>query len=209
MKYAQFNPTWTVPPGILRRDVIPKIKEDVNYLVEKDMKLLDNKTGKEVDPSTIDWANISGRGFPYQVVQQPGPENSLGEVKFIFPNPHFVFLHDTPHKEHFDDTVRLFSSGCIRIQHPFEFAELVLDDPEWNQAAIQKTLDSGRIKTVYLKKPMPVLVLYWTVEPTGEDGPKFLPDVYDRDGAVLKALNEPFRFVPPDDLPAWMQDSAG
>ena len=208
MSFVQFNPTWTVPPGILRRDVLPKIKEDRNYLVEKDMKLIDNKTGKEIDPASIDWDNLSGRGFPYQVVQQPGPENSLGEVKFIFPNNHFVFLHDTPSKQNFDRSVRMFSSGCVRIENPFEFAELVLNKPEWDQAEIQKTLDSGRIKTVYLDYTLPVLVLYWTVETIGDDGPKFLPDVYDRDGPILKALNAPFKFVPPDDLPDWMGDTA-
>lgn len=200
MSYVQFNPTWTVPPGILRRDIIPKIKLDPGSLAANDMRLVDNKTGKEVDPFTLDWANLSGRGFPYQVVQQPGPKNPLGQVKFIFPNPHSVYLHDTTQKERFVENVRTFSAGCIRIQHPFEFVELVLNDPEWNMTSIQKTVDAKKIKTVYLKQKLPVLVLYWTVEPTGKDGPKFLPDIYERDAPILKALNEPFKFVAPDDL---------
>jgi len=152
-----------------------------------------------VDPNTLDWAKLDGR-FPYQVVQRPGPKNPLGQVKFIFPNRHSVFLHDTTHKEHFTENVRTFSAGCIRIQHPFEFAELVLNDPEWDMTNIQKTVDAKRIKTVYLKQQLPVLVLYWTVVPTGKDGPRFLPDIYERDAAILKELNESFKFVAPDVL---------
>jgi murein L,D-transpeptidase YcbB/YkuD len=207
MKYAQFNPTWTIPPGIFRRDTLPKLKEDaLGYLAEKDMKLVDNSTGKEVDPATIDWAAATPRNFRYQVVQRPGPDNALGLVKFIFPNPHYVFLHDTNHREHFDDKVRTFSSGCIRIEHPFEFARLVLNDDKWDDEAIQAVIDSKQTKTVYLKEPLPTLVLYWTVNPITEKGaPEFLADVYDRDGRVLKALEAPFRVVLPDDASEWIE----
>lgn len=208
MKYVQFNPTWTVPPGILKRDILPKMKADASgYLTEKNMKLVDNKTGKEVDPSTIDWAAATPRNFRYQVVQRPGPDNALGQAKFIFPNPHFVFLHDTNHREHFDDQVRTFSSGCIRIEYPMEFARLVLDDPDWDDAAIQSVIETGQTKTVYLNEPLPVFILYWTVDPLTEDGvPRFLPDVYDRDDRIFTALEAPFRFEPPDDLPAWIEE---
>jgi murein L,D-transpeptidase YcbB/YkuD len=207
MKYVQFNPTWTIPPGILRRDTLPKLKADAEgYLAEKNMKLVDNSTGREVDPATIDWAGVTSRNFRYQVVQRPGPDNALGRAKFIFPNPHYVFLHDTNHREHFDDKVRTFSSGCIRIEHPLEFARLVLDDEQWDDAAIQNVIDSKQTKTVYLKEPLPVLVLYWTVNPITEGGrPEFLADVYDRDGRVLKALGEPFRVVPPDNASDWLE----
>jgi murein L,D-transpeptidase YcbB/YkuD len=188
MKYVQFNPTWTVPPGILKRDILPKMKADASgYLTEKNMKLVDNKTGKEVDPSTIDWAAATPRNFRYQVVQRPGPDNALGQAKFIFPNPHFVFLHDTNHREHFDDQVRTFSSGCIRIEYPMEFARLVLDDPDWDDAAIQSVIETGQTKTVYLNEPLPVFILYWTVR-------------------IFTALEAPFRFEPPDDLPAWIEE---
>jgi murein L,D-transpeptidase YcbB/YkuD len=207
MKYAQFNPTWTVPPGILRRDILPKLKADAEgYLAEKNMKLVDNSTGKEIDPASIDWAAATPRNFRYQVVQRPGGDNALGLVKFIFPNPHFVFLHDTNHREHFDDKVRTFSSGCIRIEHPFEFARLVLNDDQWDDAAIQDIVDSKQTKTVYLKEPLPVLVLYWTVNPLTEKGaPVFLADVYDRDDIVLRALEAPFRVVLPDNIATWLE----
>jgi murein L,D-transpeptidase YcbB/YkuD len=207
MKYAQFNPTWTVPPGILKRDILPKLIADAEgYLVEKNMKQVDNSTGKEIDPASIDWATVTSRNFRYQVVQRPGGENALGLVKFIFPNPHFVFLHDTNHREHFDDKVRTFSSGCIRIEHPFEFARLVLNDDKWDDAAIQDVVNSKQTKTVFLKEPLPVLVLYWTVNPITEKGvPVFLADVYDRDDRVLKALEAPFHVVLPDNMPSWLE----
>ena len=206
MKYIVFNPTWTVPPGILKRDILPKLKADaVGYTTKQNIKLVDNKTGKEVDPSSIDWAAASPRNFRYQVVQRPGPDNALGQAKFIFPNSHYVFLHDTNHREHFDDKVRTFSSGCIRIEYPMEFARRVLDDPDWDDAAIQGVLETGQTKTVYLNEPLPVFILYWTVDPLTEDGvPRFLPDVYDRDGKIFKALDAPFQFVQPDDAPAWI-----
>jgi murein L,D-transpeptidase YcbB/YkuD len=206
MTYVQFNPTWTIPPGIFRRDTLPKLKADAEaYLTEKNMKLVDNATGREVDPATIDWAAATPRNFRYQVVQRPGPDNALGMVKFIFPNRHYVFLHDTNHREHFDEEVRTFSSGCIRIEHPFEFAKLVLNDPAWDDAAIEAVIESKQTKTVYLKPKLPVLILYWTVNPITETGvPEFLPDVYDRDGAVLQALEAPFRYVPPDDVQKWI-----
>jgi len=149
---------------------------------------------------------MTTRKFHYQVVQQPGPDNALGLAKFIFPNPHFVFLHDTNHRDHFDDKVRTFSSGCIRIEYPMEFARLVLDDPDWDDAAIEKVIESGKTKTVYLNEPLPVMIIYWTVIPVTEDGPRFLPDVYDRDGTVLNAFEAPFRFVPPEDLSTLLEE---
>ncbi len=210
MKYVQFNPTWTVPPGILRRDILPRLKADAEgYLAAQNMKLVDSATGQEVDPTRIDWPNMSARTFRYQVVQRPGPNNALGLAKFIFPNPHYVFLHDTNHREHFDADVRTFSSGCIRIEHPMEFARLVLDDADWNDQAIQRVLNSKQTRTVFLNEPLPVMILYWTVDPVTDDGkPRFLADVYDRDDAVLAALEEPFRFVLPDDMPAWLDEDA-
>jgi murein L,D-transpeptidase YcbB/YkuD len=208
MKYAQFNPTWTVPPGILRRDILPKLKAGAeDYLQKQDMKLVDSATGEEVAPSMIDWEAASPRNFRYQVVQRPSPDNALGQVKFIFPNPHFVFLHDTNHREHFDDEVRTFSSGCIRIEHPMEFARRVLDDPDWDDAAIQSVIDSKKTRTVYLNEPLPVMILYWTLNPITADGtPEFLPDVYDRDDRILTALEAPFKLVLPDDAPDWLEE---
>ena len=195
MKYLQFNPTWTVPPGILAKDILPRVLQDPGYLATKNMDLI-NRDGKKVDPASVDWSQYSARRLPpYQFVQRPGPTNALGRVKFIFPNEHFVFLHDTPSKGLFARTERTFSSGCIRVENPFELAEILLNDAEkWNPASIQKLLDSEKPQTVFLKDPMTVMLLYSTVGVADDEVVRFYSDIYDRDARVLKSLNADFEY---------------
>ena len=190
MEYLVFNPTWTVPPTILKNDVLPAIQKDIGYLAEKNMVVLDN-SGKVVDPGSIDWAGYAGGNFRYTIRQEPGPTNALGRVKFIFPNKHFVFLHDTPSKSLFERSERAFSSGCIRVEHPFELAELLLADKGYDQAKIAQVLDTGKIENVYLTKPLPVLLLYWTTFTTLEGQCNFRKDVYGRDPGIIAALDGP------------------
>ena len=126
------------------------------------------------------------------VRQPPGPNNALGQVKFMFPNPHFVFLHDTNHRELFNRAQRTFSSGCIRVREPFDLAERLLqDNPGWDRARIDSVIASGRTTRVNLKEPMPIIIAYGTAV-SGEDGVGFRPDIYKRDARVLKALDAPF-----------------
>jgi len=195
IKYLQFNPTWTVPPGILRNDILPAVQKDVGYLAAKEMDLID-RDGKIVDPATVDWSRYgAGRLPPYQFVQRPGPANALGRVKFIFPNSHFVFLHDTPSKALFDRTERTFSSGCIRVENPFVFAELLLNNPgKWNSDSIQKLLDSEKPQNVFLDEPLTVMLLYGTVGATDMELVRFYNDIYQRDARVLNSLNAAFAF---------------
>jgi murein L,D-transpeptidase YcbB/YkuD len=194
LKYLVFNPTWTVPPTILKKDVLPAIKRDLGYLKKKNMKVID-RSGKAVDPASLDWSKYSGKNFPYAIRQDPGPANALGRVKFIFPNKHFVFLHDTPSKALFARETRTFSSGCIRVENPFHLAEALLKDSlKWNLNKIGELIDSEKTKTVYLKKSIPVLILYATAFPSLEDEfVQFRNDVYSRDQAILKQLREPFK----------------
>ena len=196
MSYVQVNPTWTVPPTILRNDILPKVKRDPSYLRERNISVI-NRDGEIVDPDSVDW-NSYGNSVPFTLRQEPGPTNALGRVKFIFPNPHFVFLHDTPSRQLFDRPDRTFSSGCIRVENPFELAELMIDDPgRWNQASFDRQLESGKIKTIYTKDKMPVLIMYWTAE-AGLDGRiRFFKDVYERDERLLKALDGPVGFNVP------------
>ena len=143
IQYLVLNPTWTVPPGILRKDKLPAIKRDPSYLARTNISVL-TRDGVEVDPSTIDWQSMNANNFPYILRQRPGPDNALGQVKFIFPNKHFVFLHDTPSRALFDHSERAFSSGCIRVENPLDLAErLLADRPEWDRAAIDKQLATG------------------------------------------------------------------
>ena len=189
IEYIDFNPTWTIPPGILRRSVIPNLKKDPAYLDKNGYHLL-TLDGKIVDPKSIDWANV--KGFPYIVRQPPGPNNAMGLVKFMFPNPHFVFLHDTNNRELFDRTQRAFSAGCIRVKEPFDLAERLLQQQAgWSRTRIDDVIASGRTTRVNLDQPMPIIIGYGTAVGT-EDGVSFRPDIYKRDDKVLKALDAPF-----------------
>ena len=202
MKYLVLNPDWTVPPTILRKDVLPKMVKDPSYLADHNMDVVDN-SGCAVDPKSVDWKRYPAATFPYIIRQRPGPTNSLGLVKFIFPNPHFVFLHDTPSRDLFEKTDRSFSSGCIRIENPLDLAEILLrNKPEWNRAAIDAAIAEGTSKTIYLDQPIPVLVMYLTAI-AFDDGRDFAfyRDVYERDAALSKALNAGFVYVPPKGMP--------
>jgi murein L,D-transpeptidase YcbB/YkuD len=194
ISYFEVNPTWTVPPTILGQDLIPAVKRDPNYLREKNMRVID-RHGNPVDQAGIDWSRYSGSDFPYLIRQEPGPENALGRIKFMFPNKHAVYLHDTPSKELFRRTERTFSSGCIRIEDPYGFAELLLDeDPHWNRERVIAAVDSLETRTIPLRKPVVVILLYWTVDVENDGTVLFKQDIYDRDPPIIKALGEAFRF---------------
>jgi len=190
--YLVFNPTWTVPPGILRNETLPAIRNDASYLVKQNMTVVD-RSGRAVDPATIDW-NAS---FPYSVRQEPGPNNALGRVKFMFPNPYMVYLHDTPSRRLFDRADRTFSHGCIRVEDPLRLAELLLaTTPGWNRDTIDSAIATGTTRTVTLANPMPVMLLYFTAEIDAQGDLTFFRDPYDRDHTVIRGLDEPFR--PPE-----------
>jgi murein L,D-transpeptidase YcbB/YkuD len=194
LSYMEINPTWTVPPTILRNDTLPAIKKDPTYLQTKNMSVID-RDGRKIDPATIDWQSY-GSSIPYSIRQEPGPNNALGEIKFIFPNKHFVFLHDTPNRNLFDRPDRTFSSGCIRVEHPFELAELIMNNPrEWDQAAFRKVQQTRQTRRINTPK-LPVLVVYLTASAEQDGRPRFLKDVYNRDKAVLNALNGPVVITP-------------
>jgi murein L,D-transpeptidase YcbB/YkuD len=191
--YVVFNPTWTIPPGILVKDKLPELKRNPGALKRMNIRVLDG-SGREVNPYSVNWASYGpSRLPPYQFVQDPGPNNALGLVKIMFPNPYLVYLHDSPAKSLYEQDQRAFSSGCIRVQRPFELAELVLNDPQWNQQAIQDVLATKQTRTVNLKKPIPVLILYWTAQPRADGQINFRNDIYGRDAATLAALNSDFR----------------
>jgi murein L,D-transpeptidase YcbB/YkuD len=191
LSYLVFNPTWTVPPTILRRDILPAVRNNVGYLATRNIDVIDD-SGMVVDPTTIDW---SGSTFPYRFVQRPGPNNALGRVKFMFPNEHFVYLHDTPSRDLFDRESRAFSSGCIRVEDPLELARLLLRRG-WDEDRINDVIAAGRTETISLDDPITVLLLYWTAEAGDAGRPIFYADVYARDAEVSAALAAPFRPSP-------------
>ena len=199
IRYMELNPTWTVPPGILRNDILPAVKRDPGYLEKKNISVID-RDGKIVDPATVDWQAYS-KGVPYTLRQEPGPNNALGRIKFIFPNQHFVFLHDTPSRGLFDRAERTFSSGCIRVEHPIRFAEVLtnLDNqPNWDEAALHEVLDTRQTRRIHMKTPLPVLILYLTASLDTGNRVRFLRDVYDRDAKLLEALDGEVRIELPE-----------
>jgi len=193
MTYLVLNPTWTVPPTILREDLLPEIRRDPDTLARRNIVVLDT-AGTVVNPADVDW---SARGFRYMLRQEPGPDNALGRVKFMFPNPYDIYMHDTPARDLFTRADRTFSSGCIRLEHPLELAELLLrESGQWDRAAIDRVLAAGRPQTVKLPRPLTVLLIYATAVP--EDGEiYFLQDVYSRDARLLRALDDEFEFTAP------------
>lgn len=185
--YVTFNPTWTVPPTILVKDMLPKIRNNPGYLDANRIRVIDRE-GNVLDPLTVDWDNPRG----LTLRQDAGSDNSLGQVVIRFPNDYAIYLHDTPHRELFAQSNRATSSGCIRVENPLQLVELLFNDPvRWNSAGIQKQLVNGKTENIRLPVKVPVLLAYWTVDLSLDGRVTFKPDVYGYDSPVLRALNLP------------------
>ncbi|WP_258364130.1 L,D-transpeptidase family protein [Halomonas sp. LBP4] len=179
------NPTWTIPPTILREDVLPAIRQDLGYLWRERIQVL-SPSGEPLDPWEVDWE----RPGNIMLRQAAGPQNALGRVAIRFPNDHLVYLHDTPAQGLFAREQRAFSSGCIRVQGVLEFAQLLFDDTDSGRD-IEALIDAGQTRNVPLAEPVPLILHYWTVH-ANEDGElAFRPDIYQRDEALLQALDRP------------------
>ncbi len=191
--HVVLNPTWTVPPGIIAGDILPDLRRGGNLLMRKRLKVLD-ASGRVLDPAEIRVPPAGSTRFPYTLRQDSGPDNALGVVKIMFPNPYFVYLHDTPSKNLFAEDSRAFSSGCIRIERPLELvARLLAPDPQWTPAALQDAVATGVTRTVRLPIQVPVLLIYWTMDRDPDGSLVFKPDIYKRDARTLAALDAPFR----------------
>lgn len=188
MRYLDLNPSWTVPPGIVG-EVLAEVRRDPAYLRRQGMRVLD-RSGRPVELSIASLARYTAATFPYVFRQDPGPLNPLGRIKFVFPNPYNVYLHDTPAKSLFEREQRTFSHGCIRVQDPLRLAEQILGDPvRWSRDALEAAIAEGRTRTIPLPKPLPVMLLYWTASADLHGELHFYRDVYGRDAAVLAALD--------------------
>lgn len=193
IKYLVMNPTWTVPPTIFQKDILPKLKKNSGYLREKNMRVI--TWGREVvDAAEINWTDYPPKKFPYLIRQEPGPDNALGRIKFMFANDYDVYLHDTPSKTLFDRQERAFSSGCVRIENPFQFAELLLADNSITSDDFDKIIQSKKISQISLKTPVTIMLLYATATSDRQGNIYFNKDIYDRDKAILKGLQQPFSF---------------
>lgn len=189
--YVVFNPIWNVPHSIAVTEIVPRARRDPGYLQREGFRIVSGwgADAREIDPGTIDWSAIRAGGFPYRIYQEPGPRNALGRVKFMFPNEHDVYLHDTPERRLFRQPVREFSHGCIRVEKPIELAVLLLrGNEEWSPQRIDRTIASGRETTVLLPEPLPIHIQYWTAWTEADGTVQFRDDIYGRDRVLAEAL---------------------
>ncbi|MBL7963279.1 MAG: L,D-transpeptidase family protein [Flavobacteriales bacterium] len=185
-----FSPTWTVPTSIVRGEILPALKKNSGYLARKNMELVD-ASGRVVPPGSVDWDKYT-KGIPYAVRQKPGPSNSLGLVKFLFPNPYSIYMHDTPAKEKFQADRRAFSHGCIRLSDPPGLAEYLLrNDSTWTPAAIRKAMNGGKEVNVNLQEKVPVVIGYFTAWVDRQGSLNFRDDVYGHDARMAAELFSP------------------
>jgi murein L,D-transpeptidase YcbB/YkuD len=191
MTYLVINPYWDVPHSIAVKDKLPLIQKDPGYLAQQKMRVYQGwgADRREIDPASIDWSKLGPKNFPYRLRQDPGPQNALGRLKFMFPNKYNVYIHDTPSRELFAKTRRTFSSGCIRVEKPLQLAEYLLSgSPAWTRQSLQAAIDRGFEQTVPLPEPIPVHLVYLTAWVDADDVLQLRRDIYNRDAAIETAL---------------------
>ncbi len=171
MTYLELNPAWNIPTSIAEEEILPKAAGDPGYLSSHNIEVVQE-------------------GSKSRLRQRPGPDNPLGQVKFMFPNEHDIYLHDSPAEHLFAETERDFSHGCIRLERPMDLAHVLLQGSEWTPEKLQEALDSGEQKTVTLPRPLPVHLVYFTTWVDKDGTVEFRHDVYGHDAKLAKALAE-------------------
>lgn len=184
IKTVVFNPKWGVPPSIIINEYAPKMRRDPGYLTRNGFIVTD-LNGNEIDPGSVDWWNISASPS-FGVQQLAGGDNALGELKFLFPNAHDIYMHDTPTKNLFKQDVRDFSHGCVRVENPREFAQVLLG---WSKDQIEKGLAISDTHSVDLPVKVPVYLTYFTAWVDDKGEVVYHDDIYGRDAAIAKAMN--------------------
>lgn len=188
MEYMAINPTWNIPRSITTKEYLPMMKRNPNAAGH--LKIYDSR-GRVVPRSAVNFAAYTERNFPYSMKQPPSNSNALGLVKFMFPNPYNIYLHDTPSKSLFARETRAFSHGCIRLGDPFDFAYALLaaqtDDPV---GLFKSYLNTGQETNVRLDVPLPVHLVYFTAYPSAKGRMEYRRDVYGRDATIFRALQD-------------------
>ena len=186
MKYVEFHPFWRLPDSIKVKEILPSIANGGSgALARRGLKMA--YQGKEVNPATVNFGTTDIRA--YEIFQPPGPGNALGDVKFMFPNHYDVYMHDTPSKDLFADNVRAFSHGCMRVQNPQKFAEVVMGEANgWSNERLKQQFADVTNQQVPLDHPLPVHVTYFTVRAAADGQLSFIDDVYGHDRRVTFAL---------------------
>jgi murein L,D-transpeptidase YcbB/YkuD len=181
-----FNPFWTVPVSIVRRDLIPKMQAEPDYLEKNRIRIFDQRN-RELKAADVNW--YTDEAVHYQFKQDPGEFNSLGAIRINFPNPHQVYMHDTPFKNFFGDDFRFHSSGCVRVQNVRDLVNwLLIGTAGWTRAEVDRVLKSGERKDAKLARPVPLYWVYVTAWATPDGIVQFRDDIYGRDGLGPVAL---------------------
>lgn len=182
----RFNPFWTVPASIIRKDLIPRMQKDPTYLADHHIRIFDRK-GNEVSEEQVNWQTDEAVNYMFR--QDPGDDNSLGFVKLQFHNPYDVYLHDTPEKNLFGSDYRFESSGCVRVHNVRELVAWVLRDTGYDLARVNQTIRTGERLDVEVTNPPTIMTVYLTAWTTGDGVVHFRDDIYglDNQGAVAMA----------------------
>lgn len=182
METVVFNPSWGVPPSIIANEYLPKLRRDPGYLDRIGFKVV-NAQGKVVPSRSVSWSSY-GSKVPYGIQQPPGTKNALGDVKFLFPNTHNIYMHDTPNRELFANEVRAFSHGCVRVENPREFASVILG---WDAAEIDQHIATKGTENIRLPQKIPVHLTYFTAWPDETGKIQYFSDIYGRDKTMETA----------------------
>jgi murein L,D-transpeptidase YcbB/YkuD len=180
------NPYWNVPTSIVRKEMLPKLKRNSNYLSKNNMELLSGNT--IIDPSTVNWNKYTS-SIPYSIRQKPGDDNALGKMKFIFPNNFSIYLHDTPSRSIFNESKRAFSHGCIRVENPMKLAQYILrNNQKWNSDNLQSKIESKKTISIQIKPTLPVYIVYFTAWIGNSGEINFRNDLYNMDSQLEKEI---------------------
>lgn len=182
MEFLVFNPSWGVPQSIILKEYLPRLRRDPGYLDRIGFQVV-NQQGKVVPSRSVKWWGF-GQSVPYGILQPPGDKNALGEIKFMFPNSHDIYMHDTPNRDLFDNETRAFSHGCVRVQNPREFAAVVLG---WSAEEVDSHIATAESETVRLEHKLPVHIGYFTAWPDSQGNMRYFNDIYGRDKAMETA----------------------
>ena len=188
MEYLDFNPYWNVPYSIATKEYLPKLKQNPYALASKKIRVL--KGGSSIDPGAVPWTSYSRAKFPVRLRQDPGPDNALGRVKFMFPNKYSIYIHDTPSKSKFANASRYFSHGCVRVRDPFALAEKILGFQGVSRAKIDSIVRSAKNTKVSLKQKIPVHIAYLTAWVNKDGSIHYRRDIYGRDKILAAALKK-------------------
>ena len=187
VSHMEYNPYWTVPTNLAFLDIIPLQINDASYFTKKSIRLFRGwgKNAREIDPLTVNWKKVDKDHFPYWLRQDPGPDNALGRVKFMFSNPYEIYLHGTPDRHLFDRVVRTFSSGCIRVKDPVRLAAYLLNDGSLQmEEEILADIHLATNQRVRLPIAVPIYLVYWTAWVDQDGHLNFRNDIYGRDARL-------------------------